>query len=77
MSSYTGPVTPDWVLFDDQSKQRIEIITRGGFPPRPGEVIPSVEKCPRWLITSIGELTVEDWSKTPPAMYFPIYGHGI
>lgn len=76
MPSYSGPVTPDWVFIDDTTNEKIERISQGGFPPQPEEIL-SVGKHPRWLVTNIGELYVDDWSKSPPILHFPIFGHSI
>ncbi len=64
------------MLMDDKSKEiKLRIPLGGAITPRPGEIIPAVDGCPRWLVTSIGNITVDDWSKSPPTMYIPIYGH--
>lgn len=76
-TSYSGPIPPpDWLFFDDQSNKEIFTIEKGGvLAPRPGEVLPSIGDCSRWLVTSISEIGVKDWSKTPPVLYIAIRGH--
>jgi len=75
--SYSGPAKLDWILMDDASQQQIDRISASGIPPHANDVLPSIGNCPRWLVTRVGELTVEDWKRIPPVLYFPIYGHKI
>jgi len=75
--AYTGPVVPDLKLYDDQTKDLLETVSKVPWPPRVGEILPGVQNYPRWVVTRVGELEVGDWSKSPPELYWPVYGHKI
>jgi predicted metal-dependent RNase len=74
---YTGPVTPAWKLFDDESGQLLVVkVKPEGVLPRTGEMLHEIDKHTHWEVSKVGELTAEDLRKRPPVLYYPIYGHG-
>jgi hypothetical protein len=79
MASYTGPITPVWKLFDDESGQLLAVKERPqGVLPRIGETLHEIDKRhTHWEVSKVGELTAEDLKQKPPVLYYPIYGHGI
>ncbi len=78
MAAYTGPVMPDWRLFDDDSGRLLAVIKRtpASTLPRVGEILHDVDKHIHWAVSKIGELHAEDLNGDPPLLYYAIYGHG-
>jgi len=78
MAGYSGPVTPSWKLFDDQSGQLLAVKEKPeGVLLRVGERLHDIDKHTHWEVSKVGELTAEDLRKKPPALYYPIYGHDV
>jgi len=78
MAYYTGPVAPQWKLFDDQSGQLLAVKKKpDGVLLRTGEMLHDIDKHTHWEVSKVGELTAEDLGKSPPVLYYPIYGHGV
>ena len=79
MSTYTGPVTPVWKLFDDKSGQLLAVKQKPeGVLPRTGETLHDIdEHHTHWEVSKVGQLTAEDLREKPPVLYYPMYGHGI
>jgi len=75
--SYTGPAQVDLIFFDDETKQEIERIPVADVFCQVGQVQRNIGDYPCWLVTKVGELTVEHWDKIPPTLILPIYGHAI
>ncbi len=78
MAIYTGPITPSWKLFDDQSGQLLAVKENPkGVLLRVGEMAHDIDKHTHWEVSKVGELTAEDLRKKPPVLYYPIHGHDV
>ena len=75
--SYSGPAKMDLVFLDDKTKKQIDRISPLDKLYRVGEVQSNIGGHTCWLITKVGEPTVENWNAIPPTLYFPVFGHPI
>ena len=75
--SYTGPAKVDLVFFDDETRKEIGRITAADAFCQAGQVQRNIGDHPCWLVTEVGEPTVEHWNKIPPTIILPVYGHAI
>jgi hypothetical protein len=75
--SYNGSAKVDLIFLDDKTNKQIDRISPLDNLCKAGDVQHNIGSHQRWIVTKVGDFTVEDWSKIPPTLYFPIYGHRI
>jgi hypothetical protein len=75
--SYTGSAKLDLIFFDDKTNKQIDRISPLDVICQVGQVQRNVGGHPCWLVTKVGDPTVENWHEIPPKLFLPVFGHSI